>query len=252
MRATFALLLLLPSLAQADPTGDEIVKRVLDSDTWGFNDSEVSARAIIHDQGGASRTLAFTARSRRYDPPLSKGLVRFTAPGDLSGVGFLQIQKRDGDDDRFLFLPELKRSRRIAGASRAQAFMGTDFSYADLDRRDLRDGKSVVKGEETIAKFPCWHIEVTPRDASIYARLELWVRKDNFVPLKSTMYNRGGVLLKTLVAQELKRVSGHWYITRSTMTSHQESRSTELVLDKVTPRSDIPDDEFTVRNLEKI
>ena len=235
------------------PNANTIVQKVQDSDPWGFSGSEVAARAIIKDSGGTTRTLAFTSRSRRHDPPLSKGILRFSAPADLAGVGFLQIQNRDADDQRFLFLPEIKRSRRIAGNSRTQAFVGTDFNYADLDRRDLRNSQAAIKGEEPIGKFPCWRLEVVPRSAdAVYARLELWVRKDNSVPLKWQMYSKSGVLLKTLVAEEVKRVSGRWYITRSLMTNHQESRSTELLLDKVTPRDDIPDDEFTVRNLEKM
>src|SRR5262249_20734167 len=154
----------------------------------------------------------------------------------IAGVGFLQIQKKDGDDERFLFLPELKRSRRIAGASRSQSFMGTDFSYADLDRRDFRDSSSVIKGEESVGKFPCLRIAVTAKGAEAqYARVDLWVRKDNFVPLKWQSYNKAGVLLKTFAAQEVKRVNGRWFITRSLMTNHQDSRSTELILDKVSP-----------------
>ena len=65
------------------------------------------------------------------------------------------------------------------------------------------------------------------------------------------MYNKAGVLLKTLLTQEIRKISGRWFITRSLMTDHQESRSTELVIEKITSRQDIPDGEFTVRNLEK-
>src|SRR5438874_1410770 len=111
MRTLLALVLLLPAVAARAQTADEVVRKVLDSDTWGLADSEVSARATIRDAGGGTRLLAFTGRSRRYAAPLSKSLVRFSAPADLAGVGFLQIQKKDGDDERFLFLPELKRSR---------------------------------------------------------------------------------------------------------------------------------------------
>jgi outer membrane lipoprotein-sorting protein len=247
------MFVLVAALLLQAPNANNIVQKVLDSDPWGLSGSEVTARAIIKDSGGATRTLAFSGHSRRHDPPLSKGLVRFSAPADLAGVGFLQIQKKDADDERFLFLPELKRSRRIAGNSRTQAFVGTDFNYADLDRRDLRNSQATIKGDESIGKFACWKLEVLPKAGdAVYARLELWVRKDNNVPLKWQMYSKSGVLLKTLVAEEVKRVSGHWYITRSLMTNHQDSRTTELLLDKVTPRDDIPDDEFTVRNLEKM
>lgn len=248
-----ALSLLCRPAESAEPLAPaEIVRQMLNTDAWGLGEAEVSARAIIKDERGSQRELAFSARSRRHAPPLTKSLVRFRAPADLAGVGFLQIQKADDDDDRYLFLPELGKARRIAGNTRGSAFMGTDFTYADLDRRDLREGTAVLKGQEDLGKFPCYHLEVSPKRAdSPYARLEIWVRTDNFVPLKTLMYNRAGVLLKTLVTLELRRIDGRWFLTRSRMTDHAAARTTELVLDNIQPKSDVPDDEFTVRNLEK-
>lgn len=241
-----------PALAGAT-TSTEVLQKVLESDPWGLGDAEVSAQALLTDKRGASSTLAFSGRSRRYAAQLSKSLVRFSAPTDLAGAGFLQIQKDGGDDERYLFLPEVKKARQISGNLRSNAFMGTDFSFADLDRRDLRDSTSVLLADETLGKFPCYRLDVTPRAAgSQYARIELWVRKDNYIPLKWQMYDRSRSLLKTLVVQEVRRLGGRWFITRSLMTNHRESHSTQLTLENIVPRSDIPEDEFTVRNLEKI
>lgn len=259
MRPQFALLALLSlvivtskSPAEESPPPAEIMKQVLNTDAWGLGDATVSARAVIKDGRGGVRELRFTGRSRRYAPPLTKSLIRFSAPGDVSGVGFLQIQKADEDDDRFLFLPELGKSRRIAGNTRSSMFMGTDFSYADLDRRDLREGTATSQGMESVGKFPCYHMVVVPnRQDSPYAKVELWVRTDNFVPLKTLMYNRAGVLLKTLVAQELRRVEGRWFLAKSQMTNHADGRTTELVLDDIQAKVAVPDEEFTVRTLEK-
>ena len=130
--------------------------------------------------------------------------------------------------------------------------MGTDFSYADLDRRDLRRAAAEARGDEVLAGFPCWRIVVEPTGAdATYARAELWVRQDNYLPLKMEMYSRSGVLLKTLTTQEVRRISGRWFITRSTMVSHEQGQKTELVIFALDPRTDLADGEFTVRNLEK-
>ena len=238
--------------AAVEPSPRAILDRVLDADPWGLSGAVIAARAIVHDRSGATRELAFSGRSRRYDGVLSKGIVRFSAPADVAGVGFLQIQSKDGDDDRFLYLPELKRARRISGSNRSQSFMGTDFSYADLDRRDLRQATAEMRGDETIARFACWRLRVTPTgpDAT-WARAELWVRKDNFLPLKMDMFSRSGALVKTLTTQEVRRIGGRWFITRSTMVSHEAGQRTELVIESLDPRSDLADGEFTVRNLEK-
>jgi hypothetical protein len=249
-----AVLTLLAQVAQADSTSvDHILTQLIEGDPWGMGGAELSARITLRDKGGAEQKLAFTARSRKHDAPFAKSMVRFTAPADLAGAGFLQVQNRSSDDDRFLFLPELKRSRRISGNLRASSFMGTDFSFADMDRRDLREGKAVSKGEETISGHPCFHVEVTPkRSDSPYSHFDVWVRKDNFVVLKMDLFDRSGVKAKNFTVQEVRRVEGHWYVTKSKMVDNVHSHSTELTIESIKPRSDIDDDEFTVRQLEKL
>src|SRR3954463_10275106 len=168
-------------LGAAPPTVTEIIGRLIDADPWGFGGAIVSAHVKLIDKGGSERELSFSARSRRYDAPFSKSVVRFTAPADLAGAGFLQVQKRTGDDERYLFLPELKRSRRISGNLRGNSFMGTDFSFADLDRRDLRESNSVAKADENIGKYPCFHVDSKPtRPDSSYSHIETWLRMDNY------------------------------------------------------------------------
>jgi hypothetical protein len=250
---TSSTLLLAPAAQAGTPSAEEVVAHFLNADPWGLGGAVVSARATLKDKHGATSELSFSARSRRYSPPFAKTLVRFTAPADIAGSGFLQIQKPAGDDERFLFLPDLKRSRRISGNLRASSFMGTDFSFADLDRRDLRESNSQLKQEEAIGKYPCFHVDSKPTlPDSAYSHIESWLRTDNYLPLKMQMYDRGNVLMKTFSALEVRRVKGHWYITKSLMVDHTRSHETSLAIDSVEPSEDIADDEFTVRNLEKL
>lgn len=244
---------LIASLAYADELkADEVIKRVLQSDPWGLSGAEIGAHLTLVDKNGAKSTLAYVGKSMQYDPPLSKGVVRFSEPADLAGAAFLQIQKKDGDDERFLFLPELKRARRISGNLRSGAFMGTDFTFADLDRRDLRSSSASMKGKETIGKWPCYVVDVVPKSSdSGYSHVELWVRADNFLPLRMKMYDRAKAHLKTFEAIETRRVSGAWFISKSRMVNHQDKHSTELTLDSIAVKTRFADDEFSVRALEK-
>ena len=131
--------------------------------------------------------------------------------------------------------------------------MGTDFSFADLDRRDVRHSEAKLKGSEDVGKFPCHVVDVVPKSKeSDYSRIEVWVRKDNFLPLRMKMYDRAGVLAKTFEATETKRVSGAWFISKSRMTNHKQKHTTDLVLEQIAVKSDIADDEFSVRSLEKL
>jgi hypothetical protein len=246
-------LLALILAASAAPDARQILDRMLDQDPWGLSDAETQTRFVMKDKRGSVSELLFLSRARRYDAQLAKVLLRFSKPADLAGSGVLVTQKRDADDERFLFLPELKRSRRISGSLRASSFMGSDFSYADIDRKDLREGKAAVAGEETIGKYPCWHVVVTTtRTDSDYSRVELWIRKDNDLPILWSWFDRAGEKLKTLTAEEVRRVGGRWFITRSVMQNLREQHQTEWILEQVTPRTDIPEDEFTLRNLEKM
>lgn len=249
------LSLLFASVAIAEgpaPSAQDILNKVLESDPWGLGGASISAHAVLTDKSGGKSDLSFTSRSKRLGPGLSESVVRFSTPPDLAGAGFLQVQKREGDDDRFLFLPELKRSRRISGALRSNAFMGTDLTFADLDRRDLRDSTPKLVRTETVEKWECFVLDViSKRTDSQYARTELWVRTDNYVPLKMKLYDKSSVLLKTFTTLEIKRVSGAWFITKSRMVNHQQNHTTDLFLDQVSTAEQIPDDEFTVRALEK-
>jgi hypothetical protein len=244
--------LLSPALARGASDARALVDKLLQADPFGLAGAEVVARLTLSAKRGARRELVFSSISKRYDPPYAKSLVRFSAPADLAGAAFLQIQKRDGDDDRYLYLPELKRSRRIAGGARATAFMGTDFSYADLDQRDFRDSRVVSKDTEQIAKWPCDVIDITPSsDASQYSHIEIWMRQDNALPMRMRMYDRSRVLLKTFEALEFKRVSGRWFISRSRITDAQTGHSTELALERIAIANDVADEQFSVRALEK-
>lgn len=251
--ALVAFPILLTAAAPPAASADAIVAKLIDGDPWGMGGAELSARLTLKDKGGMVQTLAFSARSRKHDAPFAKSMVRFTAPADMAGAGFLQIQNRNGDDDRYLFLPELKRARRISGNLRSSSFMGTDFSFADMDRRDLREGTASLLGEEDVSKFACFHLNVIPqRSDSPYSHFELWVRKDNYLVLKMELFDRANVKLKSFNTLEVKRVEGHWYITKSQMIDNVHAHSTQLVIDSIVPRSDIADEDFTVRQLEKL
>jgi hypothetical protein len=228
------------------------VERVLESDPLGLNGAEIRAIVTLTDKRGATRKLSFVAASKLHDPPLAKSIVRFSSPPDLAGAGFLQIQNRNGDDDRYLFLPALKRSRRIAGNLRSSAFMGTDFSFADLDRRDLRNSDARLIGTEQIGQSACYVLDVTPRRSDAqYSHVEMWVRKDNFLTLITKMYDKSNVHAKTFAAREIRRVSNSWFVSKSVMSNHKNNHSTQLELKNIVVNAQIPDEEFSVRALEK-
>lgn len=265
MKTSFALSFVLASAALISVTttsenvqagekqlsADEIVKKVAETDPWGMGGAEVNAKAKVTEKGGNVRNLTFEGKSRR-DGSLAKSLITFTAPADVNGYKFLQVQNSGADDERQLYTPDLKRARRVAGSSRTDSFMGTDFSYADLDGRDIRNSTATLKGDENVGKFECYHLVTTPTNSdAVYGKVEMWVRKDNYVPLKQIMFNKGGTPVKTLLSREIQKHGGRWFITASKMTDMSTGRQTELSMDKIDRNTNIPADNFSVRALEK-
>jgi hypothetical protein len=233
-------------------TAAQIVQKVAESDPWGMGGAEVNAKAVVTEKSGKTRSLVFDGKSRRTSGPLGKSVITFSAPADVAGMKFLQVQNSASDDERYLYTPELKRSRRIAGSNRTDSFMGTDFSYADLDGRDVRNSNSVLKADENVGKFECFHLIATPTNSdAVYGKVEMWVRKDNFVPLKQIMFDKSGTAVKTLLSREIQKHGGRWFITASRMTDMSTGRQTELSMDKIDRREDIPLENFSVRALEK-
>lgn len=230
----------------------QIIDNVLELDVWGMNGVELQGAAVLKDRRGRQRTLMFKSLSLRYKEGLSKSLVRFVAPPELAGARFLQIQNDDRDDDRFLYLPELKRARRVAAGQRSGSFMGTDFNFADLDQRDLREGKAAAGADTKIGNFDCYRVVVVPkRQDSPYSKIELDVRKDNFVFLKMTTYDKAGVHYKTLTVRQIKRISGRWFITKSLMQNVRDQHSTALALSKIRVPETVSPQVFTKQQLEK-
>jgi hypothetical protein len=120
-----------------------------------------------------------------------------------------------------------------------------------MDRREVRNGDATLRADENIGKFPCYHVEVAPKDQdAAYKRVEIWIRKDNLVPLKWAMFDKSGSLAKTLVARELQKHDGRWQITRSVMVDHASGRSTEVLIERMDPR-DVPQELFTASNIER-
>jgi hypothetical protein len=232
-------------------TAQQVVGKALDADAWGRDGIAATARVTVTEKSGQKRELAFEAQSRRYAPPLAKSMLRFSAPADVAGMKFLLVQKNEGDDERTIYMPDLKRSRRVPSANRDERFMGTDFTYADMDRKDIRNGTPVFEPDENIGKSPCYHLKVATTEASAsYKRVEVWVRKDNLMPLKWVMFDAAGAPMKTLVSKELQHHDGRWQITRSQMVDHRSGRSTEILIERIETR-EVPLDTFTLANLEK-
>ena len=247
-----AALMLIGVGANAQPTGRDIMLRA-DERPDGETRKSVMTMELVNKRGSKRvRTMQSYSLDVGKD---TKSIMFFQEPADVKGTGFLtwDYNDEDRDDDRWLYLPAMKKTRRISGSSaKKEYFMGSDFTYDDMGNRSVDADDHVLLREEILDGHPCYVIESTPKDEDgLYSRTVGWIRKDNYIAQKVMFYDRMGTLLKELQVEKVEQIDGIWTATRVSMVNHQRNHQT--VISIVSMEYDTPMDgsQFTVNALEK-
>ena len=156
------------------------------------------------------------------------------------------------DDDQWIYLPALKKVKRISSDSKSNYFMGSDFTYDDLGDRHPSDDVHKLLGEETFEGNPCYVVESIPKDEEyMYSRTITWIIKDKWIGLKKEFYDEDGDLLKTLAVKKYEKISGFWIILHSQMHNIQKEHTTDMELKNIKINSGIAVSKFTVRMMKR-
>jgi hypothetical protein len=182
----------------------------------------------------------------------SKGIIRFSAPAEVKGVALLVINHPDRSSDQWMWTPAIGRDRRIALQDRSTRFFGTDFSFEDLEERDVNQYDYQLKGEDAIDGAPCWRIESRPRKgkSSQYTLSRVWVRKDNYVPAQYENL-AGDEVVRRLRQTDIRNVQGIWTACKLEMTDLRRKSRTILSIEKLEYNIPLKDDDFTVAALRR-
>ena len=182
----------------------------------------------------------------------SKAILRFTAPAEVKGVALLIVNHTDRSSDQWMWTPAIQRDRRIAAQDRSTRFFGTDFSFEDLEERDVDQFDYKFQDEETIGGLACWKIESKPKQSksSQYTSSLVWVRKDNFVAAQIESYS-GDKLIRRIHYSDIQNVSGIW--TPRTLEVYDANRKsrTVLKLEKLEYNVPLKDEDFTIEALRR-
>jgi hypothetical protein len=223
---------------------------------------EVQRRANVGSQRYEGTLQVFDARGRtsekrwRYDRIGSAGnskvVLRFTAPAEVKGVALLVVNHPDRASDQWMWTPAIQRDRRIALQDRSTRFFGTDFSFEDLEERDVDQYDYRLLGEETLDGAACWKIESRPKQSksSQYTHSLLWVRQETYTFAQAENYVRTQ-LARRLKYLNLERVQGVWTARRLEMHDLRRASRTVLVLEKLLYNAPLKDDEFTLQALRR-
>ena len=182
----------------------------------------------------------------------SKSVLRFAAPAEVKGVALLVVNHPDRASDQWMWTPAIERDRRIALQDRSTRFFGTDFSFEDLEERDVNQYDYILAGDEAIDGVACWKIESTPKGAksSQYTRSIVWVRKDNYAFARIENYIKNQVA-RRLNYSDIQNVQGIWTARQLEMNDLKRGSRTRLTLDKLQYNVPFKDDDFTLQAIRR-
>jgi len=188
------------------------------------------------------------------DPKGSRAMIVFQSPASIAGTRFLTIENPGSADDRWIFMPKLKKTRRIAASEGSGSFLQTDFSFDDISsaNRSAEADTHTILREEEYGGTTCYVIQSVPKDNSYqYSKMIQWITKDNFITLKIELYdNKKNTLVKTAEMSGVKNIQGRLTVTVTKMTTHAAGTSTTIT-NEITKYDDpISDKVFTVDFLE--
>lgn len=182
----------------------------------------------------------------------SKAVLRFTAPAEVKGVALLIHNHPDRASDQWMWTPAVQRDRRIAFQDRKTRFFGTDFTFEDLEERDVDRSTYRMLGEEPMAGEPCWKIESTPKPEarSQYTRLHVWIRKKDYVAAQIDCYARER-LVRRIRYSDIENVQKIWTARRIEVEDLGRKSRTVLKLEKLEYDVSLPADLFTLQALRR-
>ena len=186
-------------------------------------------------------------------------MTRFLEPADVKGTVSLLIEHSEKDDDIWIYLPSVKKVRRLVSSNKKDSFVGTDFSYGDVIGHKVKEWDHKLVKEEDVDGKPCYVIESTPKDASIkantgYSKRVNWIEKDNFVTLKAVLYDESGELLKEAKFTNYSEVDPtrhKWQAGQLETRNVQAEHSTVIHIDQIKVNIGVKDDYFTTRYMEQ-
>jgi len=222
--------------------------------------AEATATMTIIDSKGRERVRKTAQVTKLYENgDTEKKLIRFLSPADIKGTGLLTFDYSEKDDDMWLYMPALRKTRRIISSEKAKSFMGSEFSYADITPPTLDDFNYKKLGEQEVEGILCWEIEMVPIDDDVadengFSKKISYIGKKDFVIRKAIYYDLDGEIHKELAVKEVKELDKKNHKYRPIymiMVNKQNDRKSILKVDKIQFNPNVKDGYFTTRYLER-
>lgn len=219
----------------------------------GWGDSSSTVIMTLRNSQGEESIREMRMQSLEVADDGDKGLTIFDKPRDVKGTAFLTFSHVDKSDDQWLYLPALKRVKRISSRNKSGPFMGSEFAYEDLSSFEIEKYSFKFLAEETLNGVETYKIEQIPTDKnSGYTRQVVWLDKEHFRGQQVDFYDRKKSLLKTLTFSDYKLyLDKYWRPMTMNMVNHQTQKSTELNTTSLEFKTGLKDSDFNKATLKR-
>ena len=246
-----AVLIMAATLSAQEITGLKIIENVYNRSTGEDQEGDLTMSLI--NSRGDERVREIKQYLIEFGD-MEKKIMFFISPADVRNTSFMNwsYDEVGKDDDQWIYLPALKKVKRISSDSKSDYFMGSDFTYDDLgDRHPSSDTHKLLR-EETLDGEDCYVVESIPEeDEYMYSKTITWIIKDKWIGKKKEFYDEDEDFLKTLTVNETKVIKDYIVITLSEMHNVQKDHRTIMKLDNVIIDSGVSENKFTERMMKR-
>ena len=250
-----ALLSLQLSLALAETPEEKGLAIAIEADKRdnGWTDQIADMKMILTNKNGDSSTRVMRITTLEVDGDGDKSLLIFDNPRDVKGTAFLSYTHSLTPDEQWLYLPALKRVKRISSANKSGPFVGSEFAYEDLSSQEVEKYKYKWLRDEVVDGRDSFVIERYPQyEHSGYTRQILWLDKEMYQPNKLEFYDRKNAKLKTLLFLNYEQyLNQYWRPGEMQMANHQTGKSTSLTWENYQFRNGLTDRDFDKNTLKR-
>jgi hypothetical protein len=235
------------------PDADLIMRKLRDLSITGSMSARINL--IITEKNGAQRMRTIAMTTKSYSDSVEKRFIKFIEPADVRGTAMLIIDNESIDDDMWIFLPALRKTRRIVSSEKGKSFMSSEFSNADMSSPALSDfTHSHIK---TSGEDNQWIIESIPvnkdkEDEYGYSGKISYIGINNYQISKMEFYNFDNELYKTITIESVYPLSDGKYLVKDMVaTNYLTKRRSEIRMSDITTGADVDDSVFSLKNLER-
>jgi hypothetical protein len=235
------------------PDAGQIMSKSRDQSITGSLTATI--KLTITEKNGATRNRTISMTTKSFPDGLEKRFIKFISPADVRGTAMLVVDKKNAADEMWIYLPALKRTRRIVTSEKGKSFMSSEFSNADMSSPTLSD--FVNKHLPGSGQNNQWIIESTPvnedkADEYGYSRKISYISMDNYQVQKMEFYNFDNELFKTIEIKSVHPLQDGGYLVQDMLANNLlNGRKSEILFSNIVDKVKVDDSFFSVQNLER-